>query len=249
MTSINFSIADGIAHIIFNNGVTNPISTKFVNDFEQLLPQLESDSCKGVIIKGGEKFFSMGLNLPELLELERAEMEDFFTRFDDICYRIYSLNKPTMSVIEGHAVAGGAVLALMTDYRYAADSTKFFGLNEIKIGVPVPYLTSLVVHAIAPGLTAKELLYSGEFLPFPDASKSEIIDCTFPADELNLAAETKIKQLASFNQQTFSAMKNNQIEKVQTLYLKNKEFKNKEFLDCWFSQQSQELLKEAAKNF
>lgn len=249
MTSLNISTNEEIAQISFTNGVTNPISTKFVTDFEQLLPQIEASDCKGVIIKGGEKFFSMGLNLPELLYLDRPTMEDFFIRFDDVCYRIFCLNKPTMSILEGHTVAGGAVLALMTDYRYALDTNKLFGLNEIKIGVPVPYLTSLVVHSIAPAQTAKELLYSGEFLPFTDASKSGIIDNTFAADELNLAAETKIKQLASFNPKTFSAMKNNQIEKVKDLYLKNKGYKNKEFLDCWFSEQTQDLLKEAAKNF
>ena len=249
MTALKLSLDNNIAQINFNNGVTNPISTQFVTEFNKALTEVESNDCKGVIIKGGVKFFSMGLNLPELLNLNRSEMTEFFNRFDDICYRIFCLNKPTISILEGHTVAGGAVLALMTDYRYALGTDKLFGLNEIKIGVPVPYLTNLIVHAIAPPKTAKDMLYTGNFYSFSDMNAAGIIDEITAKSELEKAVIEKIRELATHNPQTFIAMKQNQIEKVKELYLKNKEQKNKEFIDCWFSPQTKQLLSEAAKNF
>lgn len=249
MSLISIERNKNLIQITFNNGVTNPISQQLVANFEAILPELESPECQGVVICGGEKFFSMGLNLPELLQLDRNDMTTFFTKFDSVCYRIFSLNKPTMSVLEGHAVAGGAVLALMTDYRFASEAEKQFGLNEIKIGVPVPYLTSLVVHAITSPKHAKEMLYTGEFVPFSKGYEIGIIDKTVPSEELYEEAQEKISQLAQHNSSTFIAMKNNQIEKIQELYLKNKDVKNQEFIDCWFEPQVRELLTEASKRF
>lgn len=249
MSLISIERNKNLIQITFNNGVTNPISQQLVTNFEAILPELESPECQGVVIYGGEKFFSMGLNLPELLELNHEDMTKFITRFDSVCYRIFTLNKPTMSVIEGHAVAGGAVLALMTDYRYATQTDKQFGLNEIKIGVPVPYLTSLVVHSITSAKDAKEMLYTGEFVPFSKGYEIGIIDKTAPSEELYAEAQEKISQLAQHNTSTFIAMKNNQIEKIKELYLKNKDAKNQEFIDCWFEPQVRDLLTEASKRF
>lgn len=249
MSQITIEQKNNIIHLTLNSGVTNPISPQLVQNFEKILPELESPECQGVVIYGGEKFFSMGLNLPELLQLDQEDMTDFFTRFDSVCYRIFTLNKPTMSVIKGHAVAGGAVLALMTDYRYATTTDKQFGLNEIKIGVPVPYLTSLIVHAIASAKDAKEMLYTGDFVPFSKGCEIGVIDKTVADEELYAEAEEKISQLSQHNSNTFIAMKNNQIEKIKELYLKNKDAKNQEFIDCWFEPNVRKLLTEAAKRF
>ncbi len=249
MSQISIKRNKNLIHLTLNSGVTNPISLQLVQDFEAILPELESSECQGVVIYGGEKFFSMGLNLPELLQLDQEDMTDFFTRFDSVCYRIFTLNKPTMSVIEGHAVAGGAVLALMTDYRYATTTDKQFGLNEIKIGVPVPYLTSLVVHAITSAKDAKEMLYTGDFVPFSKGCEIGVIDKTIMGDKLYAEVEEKISQLSQHNSNTFVAMKNNQIEKIKELYLKNKDAKNQEFIDCWFEPKVRKLLTEAAKRF
>ncbi len=249
MPLISIKRNENLIHLTLNSGVTNPISLQLVQNFEAILPELESPECQGVVIYGGEKFFSMGLNLPELLQLNQEDMTAFFTKFDSVCYRIFTLNKPTMSVIEGHAVAGGAVLALMTDYRYAIQTDKQFGLNEIKIGVPVPYLTSLVVHAITSPKDAKEMLYTGDFVPFSKGCEIGIIDKTVPSEGLYAKAEEKISQLAQHNTSTFIAMKNNHIEKIKELYLKNKDTKNQEFIDCWFEPQVRDLLTAASKRF
>lgn len=249
MSLISIKLNKNLIQITLSNGVTNPISQQLIEDFEAILPELESPECQGVIIYGGDKFFSMGLNLPELLELDRDDMTTFFARFDSVCYRIFSLNKPTMSVLEGHAVAGGAVLALMTDYRYACQTDKQFGLNEIKIGVPVPYLTSLVVHAITSPKYAKEMLYTGEFVPFSQGCEIGLIDKTLANKDLYNGAQEKISQLAQHNANTFITMKNNQIENIKKSYLENKDIKNQEFIDCWFEPQVHDLLTEAAKRF
>ncbi len=249
MSSILVEYKDNIANVTLNSGVTNPISRQLSEEFTAILPELEAPECEGVIICGGEKFFSMGLNLPELLELDRDDMTQFFSIFDAICYRLFSLKKPTMSVLEGHTVAGGAVLALMADYRYAAQSEKQFGLNEIKIGVPVPYLTSLVIHAITSPKYAKEMLYTGEFVPFTKGCEIGIIDKIMPNKDLQKSAHEKISQLTHHNNNTFIAMKNNQIEKIQELYLKNRDTKNLEFIDCWFEPEVHELLSKAAEKF
>ena len=237
-----------IAILRLNNGVTNAISPDLIDDLSEKLITVEKD-FQGVILAGGEKFFCIGFDLPALLILDRIEMTDFFNKFNHLLLSLFTLPLPTCCPISGHAIAGGNILALTCDYRYAASGEKLIGLNEIKLGVPVPYLADLMLRQIVGDQTATEILYSGEFMTTPEAKQLGLVNEIFPQTDVEGQAIKKVKELITLPQAAFSEIKANRVEKIMQRYEENCMQKNEKILDCWFSEPVQELLKEASKKF
>lgn len=237
-----------IAILRLNNGVTNAICPDLIDELSEKLIIVEKD-FQGVILAGGEKFFCIGLDLPALLILDRIEMADFFNKFNHLLLTLFTLPLPTCCAINGHAIAGGNILALTCDYRYAASGEKLIGLNEIKLGVPVPYLADLMLRQIVGDRTATEILYGGEFMTTSDAKQFGLVDEIFLQTDVEDRALEKIAELTARPQAAFSAIKAVRVEKIKQRYEESCMQKNEKFLDCWFSEPVQELLKEASKKF
>ena len=67
-------------------------------------------------------------------------MDAFMRRFDAVMLRVFAFPRPVVAAIGGHAVAGGAILALACDARVMGAGAGRFGLNEVRLGVPFPGL-------------------------------------------------------------------------------------------------------------
>ena len=248
MEQIKIEEHDNVALLRLENKVTNAISTSMVENLSAAVNQIKTNFT-GLVLAGGEKFFSMGFNLPELLKLDRSGMTDFFYRFNQVVLDIFTLTMPTACAITGHAIAGGTILATSCDYRFLASGRKLMGLNEIKIGVPVPYLSDLMLRQIIGDRAATKMVYQGEFVEPVEAEKIGLVDEVLSCDKVENRALQKIAQMASLPQKVFAEIKANRIEAIRLTYEKNCKVKNEIFLDCWFRPQSQELLTKAAEKF
>jgi enoyl-CoA hydratase/carnithine racemase len=237
-----------IALLRLNDGVTNPIGPEMVADLDAALTSVEKE-FRGMILAGGEKFFSIGFNLPELIGFDRQQMAGFFASFNNLTLRLLTLPMPTACAICGHAIAGGTILALATDFRIAAAGKKLMGLNEVKLGVPVPYLADLLLRQIVAEAPANRLLFAGEFLTTADAAGIGLVDETAPAEEMEACAGEKIAALAALPADALSAIKENRTEGAARRYKKRGGEKDERFLDCWFAAATRPLLEEAAKTF
>ena len=109
----------------------------------------------GIVLAGGPKVFSAGLDVPHLLTLEdgdalQAAWETFFAA----ARALAASPVPVAAAISGHAPAGGCVLALCCDYRVMAAGNFRIGLNETQVGLAAPagilHLLRRVVGNIAP---------------------------------------------------------------------------------------------------
>ena len=136
MTNVTIDERGQIALVRLTNGVINAISPELLEDFAQALKRIQKE-FKGMVLAGGSKFFSIGLDLPKLLKLDRNAMTAFWKNFNDLTFDLFTIPFPTVCAIEGHAIAGGTIFALCCDFRFAANLPKKIGLNEINLGVPV----------------------------------------------------------------------------------------------------------------
>ena len=248
MSNINLESRDHVAVVRLNNGVTNAINSQLVNDLSDVLKQVK-DEYRGMVFCGGEKFFCIGLDLPELIKLDRKGMTDFINKFTDACVNLYTLPVPTACAINGHAVAGGCILTLTCDYRIAALEKIKIGMNEIKLGIPAPYLVDMVLRQLIGDRATVEMLYPGEFLSTTEAKDIGLVDEIVSDGSVEDLAIEKITELAGLPSPAFSAIKTNRVEQIQQAYEKNNKAKNEVFLDCWFSKPVQELLIEASEKF
>lgn len=248
MTQVKIEGRERVAIVRLDNGVTNALSPDVVNDLSSVLTQVKNE-FQGIILAGGATFFSIGFDLPRLLKLDRSEMSHFFSEFNQAAFNLFTVPLPTACSIAGHAIAGGTILALTCDYRFAASGKKLIGLNEVRLGVPAPYLADLMLRQIIGDRAATEMLYYGKFVSVSEAKKIGLVDQVVPREELEDHAVEKIAELAALPRAAFTMIKAHRVDAIRLTYKKYYSSKNERFLDCWFSKPTQALLAEAAQKF
>lgn len=237
-----------IALIRLNNGWTNPIDLELITELDQALETIQG-KARGLVLSGGPKFFSIGFELPGLLQLNREGMQEFYSRFNTTLFKLLTLPLPTLCCISGHAVAGGCILTLGCDLRIAASEKTKIGLNEIGIGVPVPFLADMLLRHILGNQTAGKLLYSGEFISSAEAESLGLVDETLAGDQLEIRALEKIQRFSSAPLPAFARIKANGLELIVERFHKGFAQKLEAFLDIWFDPPTQKLLFKAAEKF
>jgi enoyl-CoA hydratase/carnithine racemase len=100
MSKVKIESHADVAILRLSNGVTNAISPELVDDLADALDQAKEE-FKGLILAGGSKFFSIGFDLPTLLQLDRPAMADFYFKFNRTALDLYTVPLPTASAIDG----------------------------------------------------------------------------------------------------------------------------------------------------
>ncbi|MFH1984566.1 MAG: enoyl-CoA hydratase/isomerase family protein [Pseudomonadota bacterium] len=247
MPAISIETQDNIVTIRLTNGVTNAISPEMVSELDAALTET-AIAAHGVVIAGGEKFFSMGFDLPRLIDMDRTGIGAFFTAFNDMLLRLFTLPVPTACAMTGHAVAGGYIIALGADVRIAAPKVKL-GLNEIKLGLPVPYLADMILRLAAPDRVATEVLYLGNFMAAAEAAPLGLVDAVVSKETVETEAMNRISALTANSGPAFATMKAARNETVCRRYAQNGKAMADRWLDCWFSAPAQSLMRAAAEKF
>lgn len=131
--SVRFEVKDGVAWIGFNRPQSrNAMTWEMYNALEYYCDTLADDADIHALVLhgvGGEAFVA-GTDITQFAHF--AEPEDaigYERRIDRVVGKLETFPKPTLALIEGACVGGGAALALVCDFRYATDSMKF--------GVPI----------------------------------------------------------------------------------------------------------------
>jgi len=242
---------DSVRILKLNHGVTNALNAELLKELEAGLGEIRSDPeiAALVLTSANEKFFSAGFDLPELYPQEVSGFKDFFHLFNLICLDLYTLPKPAIAALPGHAVAGGFILASCCDYRFMAQGKKFCGLNEIQIGVPVPYIADLILRQLVGDRAATEIMYTGALLPAEKALEIKFLDALLAPEELLKEALSKARILGRLPREAFQIIKTNRTGKIATRGLEKLDEDIQTFLKMWYSEEARERLKEAMKKF
>jgi enoyl-CoA hydratase/carnithine racemase len=248
MQNVVLDIKDGIANLRLVNGATNAISPALVADVATAVEKVKAEA-DGLVITGGEKFFSIGFDLPSLLQLNRQGMTDFYRNFNNLILDIFTLPMPTACAVGGHAIGGGNIFALAGDYRFMAEGRKLIGLNEINIGLPIPYLTQLMLWQVVGDRAARDIVYGGDLNSAEHASQIGLVDAVLSAEELEQKAIEKVSTLAQKPGSGFARIKDARVEQVRQWYAEKGPEQDEIFINIFFQPEIQALLKEAAENF
>jgi enoyl-CoA hydratase/carnithine racemase len=248
---ILLEVQEDVGLVKLNHGVTNAINLELVQALSEALQKAKSEfRLRGLVFTStNHKFFSIGFNLPELIELSEGDLRTFYTSFNQMCLELYTFPKPTIAAISGHAIAGGTILALCCDYRFISEGRKLMGLNEIKLGLPVPYVADCILRSLVGLRHAREITDEGEFYSPETSLKMGLVDAILPPEEVLSHSIEKASLMGSYPENAFATIKRNRIQPIETEIRSNLESREKDFLSSWFSTAPQELLKAATSNF
>lgn len=248
MAQVRIEKQENVVLLHIQNEVTNAISPILVDEMAAALAQVR-DAAPGLVVTGGMKFFSIGFDLPQLISMGRGALAPFFYRYNQLVLDLYTFPAPVACALGGHAVAGGAILALAGDYRFGAVGHKMIGLNEVRLGLPVPYLADQILRQIAGDRTATELMYTGELVRQEGARNMGLIDDLGPADNVEARALEKIADIVRAPQAALARIKAQRTAAVRMAYERFGTLANEQFLDMWFTDETQARLRQAAAKF
>jgi enoyl-CoA hydratase len=123
--------------IQMDDGKANALSFEMLAQLGAALDQAEQ-AGKVVIICGRPGKFSAGFDL-SVMGRGGDAMIDLLRTGANMARRILSFPTPVVLAANGHALAMGALLLLAADYRVGVHGTYKIGLNEVAIGMTMPY--------------------------------------------------------------------------------------------------------------
>jgi enoyl-CoA hydratase/carnithine racemase len=251
MDMVCVEYSDKVAILKLNRSVTNALNLQLVEELGETLREVRHspDVHSLVLASSNEKFFSIGFDIPQLFELTREDFCSFYRTFNRMCLDLYTLPKPTVAAITGHAIAGGCILALCCDYRLIAAGRTLMGLNEIKLGVPVPYLADRVLWQIVGVRYAREITDMGEFYRPEELLRMGAVDQVLSSEQVLFKSIEKARLLGSLPQEALAAIKQNRVEMVEAQVLAHLEEKEQFFIERWYSDETRERLQEAMERF
>ncbi|MDH5490502.1 MAG: crotonase/enoyl-CoA hydratase family protein [Myxococcales bacterium] len=135
---VSYSLSDGIATVLMDDGRANALSTEMIAALEAALDRAEGEA-KALVLAGREGKFCAGFDLRAMMAGPEAARA-LVSLGGSLLLRLYEFPMPVVMACTGHALAGGALLAATGDTRIGASGSFKIGLNEVQNGMPVPIL-------------------------------------------------------------------------------------------------------------
>lgn len=180
---------------------------------KQLLEELRDAGQRPILLSGAGDAFSAGLNLKEVVSLDETSMRAFLELLEELVATLLSHPGPTVAAVNGHAIAGGCVLARACDHAVASANPRArIGLNEIAIGLRFPPRTLRAMrHRIPPSRHPAVFLGAGLHRP-EDALRLGLVDEV--ADDCQAVAMAHLTRLAGHPRAAYAAAKAQLLEGV-----------------------------------
>lgn len=154
----------------------------------ELLTALEDELAaaeraqQAVVLTGTGSIFSAGVDLYRVLEGGTQYLDVFLPALDSALRRLFSFPRPAVAAINGHAMAGGWILACGCDYRVASLTAGKLGLPELHVGVAFPPIAIETVRYATPAGQLQTLVLAGRTYSGEEAQHHGLIDEAVPAE-------------------------------------------------------------------
>ena len=151
----------GIAVMTLTHGKANALDIEFCEALAARFMELRKSDATAVVVTGQGKIFSAGVDLKRLSEGGADYVRKFLPTLHKLYHTVFNHPKPVVAAINGHAIAGGCVLACCADRRIMARESGRIGVTELLVGVPFPALAFEIVRFAVPPRHLPEFTLSG----------------------------------------------------------------------------------------
>jgi enoyl-CoA hydratase len=173
--------ADGpVAVVRMAYGKANALDTALCRDLVVQLGELERDGYRAAVLAGRGSIFSAGVDLLRLRDGGPGYLDEFLSALSEAFLAVFNCSLPVVAAVNGHAVAGGCILACACDHRVMNADHGRIGVTELLVGVPFP-VTALEILRFAVGTgRLRELTCFGRTYPAAEAIRLGLIDEAVP---------------------------------------------------------------------
>ena len=237
MDFIQLSTNDGIAEARLKRGKVNALNEQVVDEISVCLQRLAADpGIRAVILTGDGSFFSFGFDIPEFLSYPQESFSSFLKRFTGLYTYLFTYPKPVVAALNGHAIAGGCMLALACDYRVMVSGKAKISLNEVTFGSSVFAGSVAMLKFLVGGKNAQAVLYDAKMYSAETAAQLGMIDKVSSTESLMKDARELSMRLAGKDAAAFRSIKNLLRVPVAEDMARNEERSVQEFVSIWYSE-------------
>jgi enoyl-CoA hydratase/carnithine racemase len=164
---IEVSEQNGVAILRMADGKANTMTIELC---EALIARFkEASRARAVVITGSGRIFSAGVDLVRLLDGGVPYIRKFLPVLSAMFATMFSHPKPVVAAVNGHAIAGGCVLACAADRRLMARDAGRIGVTELLVGVPFPPVAMEIMRLATAPQYFEDALFSGATFAPQDA--------------------------------------------------------------------------------
>jgi 3,2-trans-enoyl-CoA isomerase len=233
-----------VREIRLNRPPANALSPELV---EQIIESLNkaAEQAGAVVVSGLPGMFSAGLDVPQLIRMERSEMALFWERFLQMLKIIATMPVPIAFAMTGHAPAGGIVMAIFGDYRIMPRGGFKTGMNEVQVGLVVPAQVHQALVRAVGAHVAERILVAGEIMSSEKALEIGLVDelADDPASAVVRAIEWCEMHLSLPREAMLKTRKMTRAD-LHELFEGGEKQRDGGFVDIWFSDSTRSALNE-----
>lgn len=181
----------GVCVLRLAHGKVNALDIELLERIIEAFADVADASA--VVLTGLGSSFSAGVDLRRIAAGTDAEISHFLDVLSRAVLTAFTHPRPVVAAINGHAIAGGCVLAAAADVRLMSGGS--IGLTELLVGAAFP-TAALEVVRHATGRHATSLILSARLLDPAEAVSVGLVDRVVPAEDLLETAISEASALA-----------------------------------------------------
>ena len=226
-----------VAVLMLSRGKVNALNGAVVDQIRQSLKALEGDpEARSIIITGIGKFFSFGFDIPEFLSFTKDQFAEYLANFADLYTYLFLYPKPVVAALNGHAIAGGCMLALACDSRVMAAGKARISLNEIAFGSTVFAGSTEMLRFCVGSANATSVLYSGAMYSAEEAKCFGLVDEVATEHDLMDVAFNMAAALAAKYPPAFASIKSLLRRSTAEEMMRRERQSIEELVNIWYSE-------------
>lgn len=199
---------DGDVFVLQMRDGENRFSAELLRDLHVALDEVERHAGPAALVTTGEgKFYSNGLALDALAGQGADEIRAYLRGVHALFARVLAFPRATVAAMNGHAFAGGLMLALAHDQRVMRADRGYACLPEIDLRLALQPGMTAIIAARLPAQTAHEAITTGRRYGGAEAHAAGIADEAVAEAALLPRAIERAAALAGKDPATLAALK------------------------------------------
>ncbi|HEX7150718.1 MAG TPA: enoyl-CoA hydratase/isomerase family protein [Thermoanaerobaculia bacterium] len=241
---IERSEQDGILTLKLAHGKASALDLEFLEALDRALIEAGESDARAVIVTGTGSILSAGVDLFRLVDGGADYAERLYPALTRMCLDLFTLPKPVVMAVNGHAIAGGAVIAIAGDYKLMVNEKARIGVPELLVGVPLPPMVLELLRFAVPPQHLQSLLYTGRTVPADEALRLGLIDEAVPAETLLPRAHEVATQFAALPPDAFRLAKRQLRDKAVSWMRRYANEFDRDALESWKNPATHALIRE-----
>ena len=233
---------DGVTLLRMQFGRANALGPEVVDVLSTAISELAGAPA---VLTGSGRTFSAGLDLLSLHALGRPEFEAFVERFTVLLVQLLAARGPMIAAINGHAVAGGCIMALACDNRIGTAGDFKIGMNELAIGVTLPAAGLEIPRGALTPAALRRVTLNAELMDPETALDIGVLDELASDGEAAVERACELARSLGRYGDVFTTVKGGIVGPVAHRIKEHRAAFDHRFVESWFSETARNAREEA----